>query len=257
MDLGLDGKIAFITGATRGLGRAIAARLVEEGCAVGLCARDRDEVDRAVAELGGRAHGVVADVLDEGALVAAVDEVADALGGLDLVVANAGGSAGGSRVEETTAEDWAQTLALNVTHPAVLLRAALPHLRARGGGAAVFIASVSGLRPQPKSQYAAAKAAEIQLAHALGRELGPDRVRVNALSPGSTLFPGGSWERRRESEPEAFAAWVEREFPLGRLGSAEEIADVAAFLLSERASWVNGTNVVVDGGQNQPGMAGY
>jgi 3-oxoacyl-[acyl-carrier protein] reductase len=137
------------------------------------------------------------------------------------------------------------------------LRAALPHLRARGGGAALVVASISGMRPQPRSQYAAAKAAEIHLAHTLARELGPDRIRVNAVSPGSILFEGGSWAVRRESDPVAFAAWVAREFPLGRLGTPEEVADVAAFLLSDRASWVSGANVVVDGAQNQPGMGGY
>lgn len=260
MELGLDGKLAFVTGATRGIGRAIVLRLADEGCAVGLCARDADAVATAAGELralGRAAHGVAADVTDEASLTAAVDEVASALGGLDLVVANAGGAAGGSSLEETGAEDWQRTLALNVTHPAVLLRAALPHLRARGGGAALLIASVSGMKPQPRAQYAAAKAAEIHLAHTLARELGPDGIRVNALSPGSILFEGGGWATRREAEPEAFAAWVAREFPLGRLGTPKEVADVAAFLLSERASWVSGANVVVDGAQNQPGMAGF
>jgi 3-oxoacyl-[acyl-carrier protein] reductase len=260
MDLGLDGKVAFVTGATRGIGRAIALRLADEGCAVGVCARDAEEVTRAAAELrtlGVGAHGVAADVTDELALAAAVDEVAAALRGLDLVVANAGGAAGGPALEDVDADDWERTLALNVTHPAVLLRAALPHLRARGGGAAVLIASISGLRPQPRAQYAAAKAAEIHLAHTLARELGPDGIRVNALSPGSILFEGGGWASRRETDPEAFDTWVAAEFPLGRLGTPKEVADVAAFLLSDRASWVSGANVVVDGAQNQPGMAGY
>jgi 3-oxoacyl-[acyl-carrier protein] reductase len=260
MELGLAGKVAFVTGATRGIGRAIVLRLADEGCAVGLCARDADEVQRAAAELralGVGAHGVAADVTDEAALAAAVDECARELHGLDLVVANAGGAPGGPTLEETTAADWERALALNVVHPAVLLRAALPHLRARGGGAALLIASISGLKPQPRSQYAAAKAAEIHLAHTLARELGPDGIRVNALSPGSILFEGGSWARRREAEPAAFDEWVRTEFPRGRLGSPKEVADVAAFLLSERASWVSGANVVVDGAQNQPGISGY
>jgi 3-oxoacyl-[acyl-carrier protein] reductase len=124
-------------------------------------------------------------------------------------------------------------------------------------GAMVFIASISGLRPQPRAQYAAAKAAEIHLAAALGRELGPDGIRVNAVSPGSILFEGGGWDHRRRNDPEAFERWVREEFPLGRLGTAEEVADVTAFLLSARASWISGTNVVVDGAQNQPGMAGW
>ena len=184
-----------MTGATRGIGRAIALRLADEGCAVGLCARDADAVQRAAGELralGVGAHGVAADVTDEAALTAAVDECARELRGLDLVVANAGGAAGGPALEDTTAADWERTLALNVTHPAVLMRAAVPHLRARGGGAAVLIASISGTKPQPRAQYAAAKAAEIHLAHTLARELGPDGIRVNAVSPGSILFEGGA-----------------------------------------------------------------
>jgi NAD(P)-dependent dehydrogenase (short-subunit alcohol dehydrogenase family) len=217
MELALESKVAFITGATRGIGRAIAERLGEEGCAIGLCARDGDAVRDAINRLesrGVRAHGVVADVTDEPTLTAAVGEVAGALGGLDLVVANAGGAAGGARLQETTAADWERTLSLNITHPAMLLRAALPHLRARGGGAAVVIASISGMRPQPLAQYAAAKAAEIHLAHTLARELGPEGVRVNAVSPGSILFEG-AWERWRR-----WPTWRPSCSPSGRAGSA-------------------------------------
>ena len=112
---------------------------------------------RSCARSAWKLHGVAADVTDEASLTAAVDEVAAALHGLDLVVANAGGAAGGPALEDTSAANWERTLALNVTHPAVLLRAAVPHLRARGGGAAVLIASISGLKPQPRAQYAAAR----------------------------------------------------------------------------------------------------
>jgi 3-oxoacyl-[acyl-carrier protein] reductase len=160
-------------------------------------------------------------------------------------------------VAETTGADWATTFALNTGHAATLARAATPHLRARGGGALLLISSISGHRPQPRSQYAAAKAAMSHLAASLARELAGDGIRVNALSPGSILFPGGSWDRRREADPEALAAWVERELPFGRLGTLDEVADVAAFLLSARASWVSGADLVVDGAQNAPSMGGF
>ena len=208
MDLELAGRVALVTGATRGIGRAIATKLAAEGCAVAICARDDDAVAQTVAALeaqGVKAFGASVDITDDAALEGFVDAAAQTLGGLDLVVANAGGSAGEDLLTDTTGDDWRRTMELNVVHAAVLIRAAVPHLRARGGGAALVIASISGSRPQPKAQYAAAKAAEIHLAVSLGRELGPDRIRVNALSPGSILFEGGSWDRRRIDDPEAFA----------------------------------------------------
>jgi 3-oxoacyl-[acyl-carrier protein] reductase len=260
MDLELNGKRALVTGATRGIGRAIADRLAEEGCALAICARDGDEVDRAAAELrrdrGATVHGAAVDVTDAPGLERFVAGAGDVLDGLDLLVANAGGSAGGERLDDAGAEDWRATLDLNVVHAAVAARAATPLMRKAGGGAMVFVASISGSRPQPRAQYAAAKAAEIHLAVSLARELGPDGIRVNALSPGSILFPGGGWDNRRRNDTEAFEQWVSEEFPFGRLGRAEEVADVACFLLSARASWISGTNVV-DGAQNQPGMAGW
>ena len=260
MDLGLTGRRALVTGGTRGLGRAVVERLAEEGCAVALCARSADVVAQTVEDLrtrGATAYGEAVDVTDEAALVAFVAASARELGGLDLLVANAGGAAGGPGVVDSTARDWRVTLDLNVVHAAVAVRAALPHLAASPAASVVVVSSISGTRPQPRAQYAAAKAAEIALAASLARELGPQGVRVNTVSPGSVLFDGGSWARRRDDDPEAFASFVAREFPLGRLGTPEEVADVTAFLLSPRASWVSGTDVVVDGAQNAPGMGGY
>jgi 3-oxoacyl-[acyl-carrier protein] reductase len=124
-------------------------------------------------------------------------------------------------------------------------------MKQAGGGAVVIIASISGWKPAPRPQYGAAKAAEIYLAMELGRELASEGIRVNAVSPGSILFPGGGWESLRERDPERFAGFIEQDFPFGRLGTPEEVADVVTFLLSERASWISGTQIRVDGAQGR------
>ena len=172
---------------------------------MGLCARDADEVQRAAGELralGVGAHGVRGRRHRRGGARPRRSTSARASWAAWTSSSPTPAARPAARaLEETTAADWEQTLALNVVHPAVLMRAALPHLRARGGGAAVLIASISGTKPQPRAQYAAAKAAEIHLAHTLARELGPDGIRVNALSPGSILFEGGGWAQRRDARP--------------------------------------------------------
>lgn len=256
MDLALQGKVGLVTGGSRGIGRAIALGLAAEGCAVGICGRTGQTLEATLQELRARGmpvHGVVADVAVPGEAARFVEESAQALGGVDLVVCNVGGSAGGSLLEASDA-DWQTTFDLNLFHAVRTIRAAVPHMEQRGGGSVVTIASISGWKPAPGGQYGATKAAEIFLAGALALELAPQRIRVNTLSPGSTLFPGGGWERRQQEEPAGFGAFAEREFPWGRLGTAEEIADVAVFLLSDRARWINGAHIPVDGGQGRPSM---
>jgi 3-oxoacyl-[acyl-carrier protein] reductase len=257
MNLGLTARRAVVTGGSRGLGRGIALGLADEGCSVAICARNQAEVDGTVAELrarDGTMFGAAADVTDAGALTEFIDAAAAALGGVDLLVACAGGQASGPRLETIEAEDWRQTLDLNVTHPAIAARAAKPWMTEAGGGAMLFISSIAGMYPWTRSHYGAAKAAEIHLASSLAREFAPHNIRVNALSPGSVTFPASVWERLREADEEGFADWLRHELPFGRLGTDVEIADVACFLLSERASWITGANIPVDGGQNPPNM---
>ena len=238
------------------MGFAAANALAAEGVAVGLVARDAGGLAAASGRLA--AHGTpvasaAADVLDVAALNRAVGEIAAALGGLDLLVANAGGTVGTGNLTSAGPGEFTATFALNAGHAAELIPAGLPHLRQAGGGAVVIVSSITGLRPAPRTAYAAAKAAEIQLAATAAQELAPDRIRVNAVSPGSIMFPGGSWDSFQQDNPGDFAAFVATQSPYGRLGRLPEVADVVRVpAVSPGPQWVTGSNVVVDGGRRYP-----
>ena len=249
MDLQLSGKVALVTGSSRGIGRGIAARLVEEGAEVVFCARGAESLEAAVAGLE-RAHGVVADVSTPEGAAAVVDAAIDRFGGLDIVVNNVGG-AGARSFDDMDVVDLESVLGRNVFAAVHVSKAALPHLRARGGGAIAIISSIWGREAGGGPSYNIVKAAEISLAKAMARDLAKDAIRVFSVAPGCILFPGGSWERRQREDPAGIAAFVEREIPWNRFGTVDEVADVVAFLVSPRASWVVGACVPIDGGQSR------
>jgi 3-oxoacyl-[acyl-carrier protein] reductase len=253
VDLELAGKRAFVTGGSRGIGLAIASALAREGAVVSIGARSPVGLSDAV-EAAGRSglllHPYVVDVIDAGALETVITRAANEHDGLDLIVANAGGSRGGG-LQTSTPDDWVSTFQLNVLHAAGAVRAALPWLSASGHGAALVIASICGWKPRGTSSYSVAKAAEIHLAPALAVELARERVRVNTLSPGAVMFDGGRWARTREADPVAHDRFVADNLPGGRFVTLQEVADMACFLLSPRAGGVNGAHITVDGAQDR------
>lgn len=257
MDLALRDKVVLVTGSTRGIGRAIAEGFLAEGARVAITGRDAERVRDTAAWLAkssgqDRVLGLEADFTAGDEAVAAVLQRAHReLGALDIVVANVGGGRGLSVIDADVRE-WERMIGLNLISAAVTARHAAS-LFPSGGGSIVLIASIAGMEALPApASYIAAKAGLVALGKALARELAPRRIRVNVVSPGNVLHPGGSWEERMRNDPDSTARYIESEVPLRRFGAAAEIAAAVVFLASERvAGFITGANLVVDGGQTR------
>jgi 3-oxoacyl-[acyl-carrier protein] reductase len=250
MDLGLNGKKAIVTGGTRGIGRAIADLLVQEGCDVAVCARTPEQVTDAVAAFksaGAGAYGEAFDVADAEALAGFVDRSAGALGGLDIFVSNISGSMGGGNDPAS----WRQAVEVDILSTVRGCEAAAPHLEASGAGAVVVIGTVSAVEISgPRRPYNAVKAALVPYVKGLARDLAPRNVRANLVSPGTIYFKGGVWNMVETNMPDFFKQALGRN-PMGRMGTPEEVADAAVFLASPRASFITGSNLICDGGITQ------
>jgi len=256
MDLQLSDRIAIITGSTRGLGFASARALLAEGCNVTICARGEERLTAAAAELaelpdsGNRVLAVRADVSTEAGVADVIARTVARFGGVDILVNNVG-LARGTTIVDTSDAEWREAFDQTLFPAIRASRLVVPHMRRRGGGVILMIASIWGRESGGRMTYNAAKAAEISLAKSLAQQLARDNIRVNSVAPGSILFPGGSWDKRQKDDPSGIADFVLRELPFGRFGRADEVGAVVAFLASPRASWISGASLPVDGCQSR------
>ena len=245
MDLGLKGLNALVTGGSKGIGRRAADILADEGANVSICARDKKEVDAAVAALGkkgGKSFGQAIDVGDKAALEGWIAASAKALGGIDIAIANVSALA-----VDNSEEAWEKQFQIDMMHTVRVVNASLPYLEKSKAPAIVIVSSVSGREVDfTGPAYGAFKAALIHYAQRMAFELAPKMIRVNSVSPGNTYFVGGVWEHIEKNMPDLFSRALSLN-PTGRMATPEEIGRGIVFLASPASSFTTGTNLVIDG----------
>jgi len=250
MDLGLTGKRCCVLGASRGIGRAIAAGLAAEGAHLAICGRDAASLsaaEKALRATGVQVYAASVDVGQPDALAAFLDASREALGGIDVLVHNASALATGPELSA-----WTASLQVDLMAAVHACERVIPWMEASGGGSILFVSSISGLEavPMPDFAYTTTKAALIAYAKKLSVLNAARGIRVNAIAPGSVEFPGGVWDHVRQHQPPLYEM-VRASIPRGRLATPEEIADAAVFLVSPRAGWITGECLAIDGGQHK------
>jgi len=250
MNLELKGKRAVVTGASKGIGLAIARGLANEGAHVAICARGEGplrEAEAALRSMGVQVFAQTADVADPSASAAFLDAARESMGGIDVLVHNASALARGP-----DPESWTDSLAVDLMGAVHAFEHVIPWMAASGGGSLLVVSSISGIEasPGPDFAYSAAKAAQLAYVKKLATLHAGSRIRANAVLPGSIDFPGGLWDGVRQENPQMYEM-VRGSIPWGRMGTPEEVADLAVYLVSPRAGWVTGECVAVDGGQHR------
>ena len=254
----LKSQVALVTGAGSGIGKAAALKLAAEGAKVGLLGHTRSEIDRTAREIekaGGEALVLVADVSDENRMREAVDKLAEKFGRLDIVVANAGINGVWAPIDDLKPEEFDKTIAVNLRGTYLTLHFTVPHLKAQGAGSIVVVSSINGNRTfttPGATAYTATKAAQVAMVQQLALELGKHHIRVNAVCPGEIETNiGENTDLRHEKETAIPVKWPEGQVPIsdGKPGKSEDVAEVIAFLASDRSRHVTGTPIYVDGGQ--------
>ena len=254
MDLGIAGKVALVTGGSRGLGRQAALSLAQEGANVAICGRTRETLDATLKEIDAlsvSSVGVVADVADVSGMESLHQKVVDGLGQVDILVNNAGGSASRVDFPEVDLDDYKATFDLNLFGGFQLAKLATPHMQEQHWGRIINITSIWGREYGGNISYMSAKAALIAATKHMARSLAKDGVLVNSIAPGSIAHAQGSWERfQNDNSPEFVQDFIENNLPMGKFGWPEPLGDLVAFLASERAGLLTGACIVIDGGQS-------
>ncbi len=258
MNFKIKGKHALVTGGSHGIGRSIALALADEGCNVAICARNKERIKEIVVEIkakGVKSIGISADVLVPKDIDQVMKAVIDVWGTIYILVNNVGGGGrwGSSSVEETSEDVWIDVYNKNAMAAVRFTRLAIPFMRKQKWGRVVTISSIYGREGGGRPWFNMAKSAEISLMKtlAMNDDLVRDGITFNSVAPGGIMIAGTGWERERENNPKEFKEMVDHQFPMGRLGTPEEVANLVVFICSEKASLLNGASIPVDGGESK------